>query len=259
MLTSARSFSLQSSPWFRSSAVPIPCRSSRSFLPVFELFIVLVAGLLIRQCTRGSIAAIAGMYCLGAAALQPAVTETPMPLSDNGKTRRVFPHFAYRPGIQSGIWNRFALSTARPGLLGRLAKNPKLEFSRRRHLLPGVAGRYLAILTDRRLHGCGRCPALANLGYRCFGRNVLRLGPFLNAFRFPHRSGGIAPGPPDRCRAVSVWRCRTVGNPSCRSPRPHRAGHTAARLCRRFHPLVPSPTQSPPITSSTIRPPPKPN
>ncbi|MGB9448690.1 MAG: hypothetical protein WBR26_27105, partial [Candidatus Acidiferrum sp.] len=81
---------------FLSSADPM--QVIRFLSPVFELFIVLVAGLLIRQCTRGSIAAIAGMYCLGAAALQPAVTETPMPLSTTAKLESFFRTSLTAPG-----------------------------------------------------------------------------------------------------------------------------------------------------------------
>jgi hypothetical protein len=64
---------------FLSSADPM--QVMRFLCPVLQIFLVLAAGLLIRESTKGAVAAVAGMYLLGSSALQPTITETPVPLS----------------------------------------------------------------------------------------------------------------------------------------------------------------------------------
>jgi len=51
---------------------------TRFLFPVFQLLLVLAAGLAIRVCTRSGVAAIATMYCLGAGAFPPARDVTPV-------------------------------------------------------------------------------------------------------------------------------------------------------------------------------------
>jgi hypothetical protein len=63
---------------------------TRFLSPVLELFIVLAAGLLIRAGTRGAVAAIAAIYCLGTAAFQPAGNEAAVPISTMEKLEGVF-------------------------------------------------------------------------------------------------------------------------------------------------------------------------
>ncbi len=63
---------------------------TRFLSPVLELVIVLSAGLLVRVCTRGAVAATAAIYCLGTAALQPVGSEAPIPASTAEKLESVF-------------------------------------------------------------------------------------------------------------------------------------------------------------------------
>ena len=64
---------------FLSSADPM--QVMRFLCPVLEIFLVLAGGLLIRECTKGAVAAIGAMYLLGTCALRPAVAETPVAIS----------------------------------------------------------------------------------------------------------------------------------------------------------------------------------
>lgn len=64
---------------FLSSADPM--QVMRFLCPVLQIFLVLAGGLLIRECTKGTVAAVAAMYLLGTSALHPTVTDTPVPIS----------------------------------------------------------------------------------------------------------------------------------------------------------------------------------
>ena len=64
---------------FLSSADPMDV--TRFLTPVFELFLVLAAGLLIFVCTRGAVTAIAAVYCLGTAAFQFSGGDGAVPIS----------------------------------------------------------------------------------------------------------------------------------------------------------------------------------
>src|SRR5262249_44598836 len=51
---------------------------TRFLFPLIEIFLILTVGLTIRACTRSGVAAIAGMYCLGAAAFPPGREVVPV-------------------------------------------------------------------------------------------------------------------------------------------------------------------------------------
>jgi hypothetical protein len=67
-----------------------PMQVTRFLCPLLELCIVLAAGLVVRACTRGAVAAIAAIYCLGVAAFQPPGNETAVPISTMEKLESVF-------------------------------------------------------------------------------------------------------------------------------------------------------------------------
>jgi len=73
---------------FLSSADPM--QVTRFLSPLLELSIVLATGLVIRKCTRGAVAAIAAIYCLGVAAFQPVGNEAAVPISTMEKLESVF-------------------------------------------------------------------------------------------------------------------------------------------------------------------------
>jgi hypothetical protein len=66
-----------------------PMQVTRFLSPMVALLIVLAAGLVIRACTRGVVAAIAAIYCLGTAALQPVGSEVGVPVSTAEKLEGV--------------------------------------------------------------------------------------------------------------------------------------------------------------------------
>jgi hypothetical protein len=58
-----------------------PMQVMRFLCPVLQIFVVLAGGLLIRECTHGAVAAVAGVYLLGTSALHPTIADTQVPLS----------------------------------------------------------------------------------------------------------------------------------------------------------------------------------
>jgi len=68
----------------------------RYLFPLIELFLVLTAGLTIRACTRSGVAAIATMYCLGAAAFPP--TRTVIPVAES-LFQKLMGLFDYTPAL----------------------------------------------------------------------------------------------------------------------------------------------------------------
>jgi hypothetical protein len=66
-----------------------PMQVTRFISPVFELFVVLAAGLLIYVSTRGKVAAIVTIYCFGTAAFQVAGNEAVVPVSTAEKLESV--------------------------------------------------------------------------------------------------------------------------------------------------------------------------
>jgi hypothetical protein len=73
---------------FLSSADPM--QVTRFLSPVLELFIVLAAGLLILVRTRGAVAAIAAIYCLGTSAFEPVGNQVAVPTSAMEKLESLF-------------------------------------------------------------------------------------------------------------------------------------------------------------------------
>ena len=73
---------------------------TRFLFPVIEIFLVLAAGLAIRACTRSGVAAIATMYCLGAAAFPPLREAVPGAQTALDKLLGIFDYtpVATRPG-----------------------------------------------------------------------------------------------------------------------------------------------------------------
>ena len=67
-----------------------PMQVTRFLCPLLELCLVLAAGLVVRACTRGAVAAIAAIYCLGVAAFQPVANEAAVPISPMEKLESVF-------------------------------------------------------------------------------------------------------------------------------------------------------------------------
>lgn len=67
-----------------------PMQVTHYLSPMLEFFIVLAAGLVIRVCTRGAVAAIVVIYCLGTAALQPLGSEAAVPISTTEKLESIF-------------------------------------------------------------------------------------------------------------------------------------------------------------------------
>ncbi len=67
-----------------------PMQVTRFLCPMLELSIVLAVGLLVRACTRGAVAAIVAIYCLGVAAFQPVGNEAAVPISTMEKLESVF-------------------------------------------------------------------------------------------------------------------------------------------------------------------------
>jgi hypothetical protein len=67
-----------------------PMQVTRFLSPALELFIVLAAGLVILICARGAVAAIAVMYCMGAAALGLARNDVAVPVSTMEKLESIF-------------------------------------------------------------------------------------------------------------------------------------------------------------------------
>jgi hypothetical protein len=67
-----------------------PMQVTRFLAPVFELALVLSAGLLVWVSTRGAVAAIVTVYCLGTAALQVAAHDAVAPASTVEKLENIF-------------------------------------------------------------------------------------------------------------------------------------------------------------------------
>jgi hypothetical protein len=73
---------------FLSSADPM--QVTRFLCPLLQIFVVLAGGLLIRECTKSTIAGVGAMYLLGTSALWPKATETTEPLSTMEKVGNFF-------------------------------------------------------------------------------------------------------------------------------------------------------------------------
>ena len=84
---------------------------TRFLFPLIELLLVLTAGLAIRACTRSGVAAIATMYCLGAAAFPPARDVTPVAETALEKFMTLFNYSPAltRPGPELQVGLIFAL------------------------------------------------------------------------------------------------------------------------------------------------------
>src|SRR5256886_2461471 len=67
-----------------------PTQVTRFLTPAIGLFVVLATGLLIHVCARAGVASVAAIYCLGAAVLPPARSQTGVAISATEKIEGVF-------------------------------------------------------------------------------------------------------------------------------------------------------------------------
>src|SRR6266550_8000891 len=67
-----------------------PTQVTRFLTPAIGLFVVLATGLLIQVCARVGVASVASIYCLGAAVLPPARSQTGVAISATEKIESVF-------------------------------------------------------------------------------------------------------------------------------------------------------------------------
>ncbi len=67
-----------------------PTQVTRFLTPAIGLFVVLATGLLIQVCARVGVASVAAIYCLGAAVLPPARSQTGVAISATEKIESVF-------------------------------------------------------------------------------------------------------------------------------------------------------------------------
>lgn len=84
---------------------------TRFLSPVFEVLVVLAAGLLLHACTRSAVASVAVLYCLGAAAFPPVRNDAVVPVSILQKLKNVVGSSPsrMRPSAEFGLGLLFLL------------------------------------------------------------------------------------------------------------------------------------------------------